>query len=186
MNADLGAAADADGAMAAGGDGATTVAVAAGGATTAAMADGDGGGSVDYAAALAEVVDEVLPGWVLRCVRRFRSDLDDEANVAGDEARRATGLRMRALLGVDLDEQRSNPLAVLRSAVEFPTAVLSAAGELPVRREPFVENAFPHDVYDISPATWSDVDPKLQDVGIAWSAWKAHEFLRRRRSEAKR
>lgn len=146
----------------------------------------DGVDVADYAAALADKVDEVLPGWVLRCVRRFRLDLDVEAVTSGAEARHAIGLRLRALLAADVDEQRSNPLAILRSAVAFPTAVLSAAGVSLVRREPFAENAFPDDIYDLSPATWSDIDPGLQDAGIAWSAWKAHEFLRRRRLEGKR
>ena len=142
--------------------------------------------SPDYGAALADTVEDVLVGWVVRCVRRFRFDLDDEAQMAGLAAREAVGLGLRALLATDIDEQRSNPLAVLRAAVQFPTAVLSAAGVAPVRREPFAVNAFPQDVYDLSPATWSDIDPQLQDAGIAWSAWKAHEFLRRRRDEGKR
>jgi hypothetical protein len=140
---------------------------------------------VDYGANLAAAVDRVLPGWVVRSIRRFRDDLDVEAAAAGEEARREIGERLRRLLETDLDQQRSNPLAILRAAIRYPTQVLSAAGVAGVVREPFAVEAFPEDIYDLSPATWSDIDPALQDDGITWSAWKAHEFLRRRRAEGK-
>jgi hypothetical protein len=142
--------------------------------------------SVDYGADLAAAVDRVLPGWVIRSVQRFRTDLDLKAAAAGEEARIDIGVRMRRLLETDLDQQRSNPLAILRTATRYPTQVLSSAGVPGVVREPFAVEAFPEDIYNLSPATWSDIDPALQDYGIAWSAWKAHEFLRRRRAEGKR
>ena len=142
--------------------------------------------SVDYGADLASAVDRVLPGWVARSVHRFRTDLDLESAAAGEEARREIGARMRRLLETDLDQQRSNPLAILRTATRYPTRVLAEAGVPGVVREPFAVEAFPEDIYNLSPATWSDIDPALQDYGIAWSAWKAHEFLRRRRAEGKK
>jgi hypothetical protein len=141
--------------------------------------------SVDYGADLAAAVDQMLPGWVVRTVRRFRDDLDLAAAVAGEEARRDIGARLRRLLETDLDQQRSNPLAILRTATPYPTQVLAAAGVPGVVRESFAVEAFPEDIYNLSPATWSDIDPALQDFGITWSAWKAHEFLRRRRAEGK-
>jgi hypothetical protein len=139
----------------------------------------------DYGADLAAAVDRVLPGWVVRCVQRFRSDLDSDAAAAGEVARREIGVGLRDLLETDLDRQRSNPLAILRSAVRYPTEVLAAAGVRAVSRESFAVAAFPDDLYNLAPATWSDIDPTLQDAGISWSAWKAHEFLRRRRAEGK-
>jgi hypothetical protein len=139
----------------------------------------------DYGAELAAAVDRVLPGWVVRCVQRFRSDLNGDAAAAGEIARLEIGVGLRDLLETDLDRQRSNPLAILRSAVRYPTEVLAAAGVPAVSRESFAVSAFPDDVYDLAPATWSDIDPTLQDAGISWSAWKAHEFLRRRRAEGK-
>ena len=141
--------------------------------------------SVDYGADLAAAVDRVLPGWVVRTVQRFRDDLDLEAEAAGEEARSDVGVRLRRMLETDLDQQRSNPLSILRTATRYPTQVLLAAGVPRVVREPFAVEAFPEDIYNLSPATWSDIDPALQDYGIAWSAWKAHEFLRRRRAEGK-
>jgi hypothetical protein len=63
--------------------------------------------------------------------------------------------------------------------VRFPTRVLRGAGVPPVERDPFATAAFPADDYDLSPATWADIDPALTDPGIAWSAAKAFEHKRR-------
>jgi hypothetical protein len=152
------------------------------------MADSDrsAGDQPDYGADLIEAVEGTLAGWVMRSVRRFRADLDEPATVAATLAVADTVTRLRVLLATDVDQQRSNPLAELRVAVKYPTAVLQAAGVAPVMREPFAVRAFPDDVYDLSPATWVDIDPSLQDPGISWSAWKAHTVLRRRRDEGKR
>ena len=69
---------------------------------------------------------------------------------------------------------RANPLHLLRSvAVPHLTAALRDAGVAAVRRDEFAVDRFPDDVYDLSPATWSDVDESLVDPGIAWGAAKA-------------
>ena len=147
-----------------------------------------------YAEALATAVDSVLEGWVQRCVRRVLAaqGIPEDGDVARavDEAAaaaRAEGMpRLRALLATDVDEQRANPLAVLRSLVRHPTAVLRAAGARPVPRDEFQVRAFPDDIYDLAPATFSDVDPALHDPGLEWGAAKAHVHLARRRREGKR
>ena len=36
---------------------------------------------------------------------------------------------------------------------------------------------FPDDVYDLSPATFADVDPALHEPGLVWGAAKAHVHL---------
>jgi hypothetical protein len=41
-------------------------------------------------------------------------------------------------------------------------------------------------VYDLSPATWGDVDESLQEPGLIWGAWKAKTVLERRRAEGRR
>jgi hypothetical protein len=64
--------------------------------------------------------------------------------------------------------------------------VLRAAGAAEVRRDDFQRERFPDDVYDLAPATWSDLDPALHDPGITWGAWKAKIVLDRRRAEGKR
>jgi hypothetical protein len=147
-----------------------------------------------YADRLAGAVEAALPGWVDRSVRGV---LAAQAIAVGDDVARAIDAaaaaaqdegmpRLRALLAADVDEQRTNPLAVLRSLVRHPTAVLRAAGARPVERDEFQVRAFPEDVYDLAPATFSDVDPAVGDPGLEWGAAKAHVHLARRRREGKR
>ena len=101
--------------------------------------------------------------------------------------RRASGLaprsarEVRHLLSLDVDAQRTNPLSVVRSAVRYPTEVLRSAGVPPVRRDEFAERAFPDDIYDLSPASFADVDPSLHEPGVVWGAAKAHIHLTRHR-----
>ena len=85
-----------------------------------------------YADSLAAAVDAALPAWVDRSVRRVLAaqgiPVDDgvaRAIEAAAAAARAEGMpRLRTLLATDIDDQRTNPLAVLRSLVRHPTAVL--------------------------------------------------------------
>jgi hypothetical protein len=138
-----------------------------------------------YAQALHAAAVAALPGWVQRCVRSRASGLDDEAAEAGRRAALDVGERLRVLLATDIDEQRTNPLSVLRGAVGYPTEVLKAAGVAPVARDAFVERAFPDDIYNFVPASWRDIDEALQEPGLVWGAWKAKQFLERRRAEGK-
>lgn len=147
-----------------------------------------------HATALADAVDRVLPRWIERAVRQVLDDqaiavdpaldgaIAEAAAAAHDEGTR----RVRALLATDVDEQAANPLAVLRGLVGHATAVLQAAGARPVPRDEFSVRSFPDDVYDLSPATFADVDPELHEPGLVWGAAKAHVHLARRRREGKR
>ena len=91
-----------------------------------------------------------------------------------------------AVLLVDVDEQRTNHLAVLRRHVAGPTAVLETLGATPVRRDELERSIHPDDRYGLSPATWADVDGSLREPGLVWGAWKAATVLARRRSEGLR
>lgn len=143
---------------------------------------------------LAEAVDATLPGWVVRCVEdRVRAYLGDvsesvhaEAAAAGEQARHAVTPPLRALFDTDVDEQWTGPLAIIRRAVPYPTAVLQRAGIAAVDRDEAAEALFPDDVYDLTPASFADIDPSIQELGIAWGAAKAHVVLARRRAEGKR
>ncbi|MEJ7583271.1 MAG: hypothetical protein WKF43_04120 [Acidimicrobiales bacterium] len=108
------------------------------------------------------------------------------AAVAGDGARDEVGPRLRELLALDVDEQPTGPLALLREAVRYPTAVLRDVGVTPVPRDAFAERAFPDDVYGLAPASFADIDPDLTEPGVAWGAAKAHVILARRRREGRR
>ncbi len=146
------------------------------------------------AAELADGVEAALPGWVQRSVARIMlayqggvpAEVSEAAAAAGEQARAEVGGRLRDLLGRDVDDQHTNPLAVLRAAVRYPTTVLEAAGVPPVVRDDFAERAFPDDLYDLSPATWRDVDESLHEPGLVWGVWKAKTVLDRRRLEGRR
>ena len=148
----------------------------------------------DDATALAEGVDAALPRWVVRSVERvladagrpFGDDLRRQATEAGERARVRVMPRLRALLAADIDAQRTNPLAVIRSAATEPTEVLRVAGVPPRARDEQSRTHFPDDDYDLVPASFADLDPALHEPGLMWGAAKAHVHLRRRRAEGQR
>jgi hypothetical protein len=143
-----------------------------------------------YASDLADAVDAALPVWVLRCVTdrcaaagtALTPAIDRSARNAGTACRDDVGPRVRALLRTDPDDQRSTPLALLRQAVRYPTGVLAGAGVPAVRRDDFAVRSFPDDTYDLTPASFRDLDESLHEPGLVWGAAKAHVHLARRRS----
>ena len=145
----------------------------------------------EQAAALADAIEAALPSWVERSVARvmtaWKGEVDDDVRRAAADAGRTAaaevGPSVRALLAVDIDDQRATPLSLVRGAIRYPTAVLHAAGVPPVRRDEQQERLFPDDVYDLAPATFADVDPALAEVGLAWGAAKAFEHLQRHKVE---
>ena len=137
---------------------------------------------------LADAIVEVLPGWVERSVAGVLAgagvaagdDVTEASRQAGRQAAAEVGAEVRALLAADFDSQRSTPLGILRQAVRYPTAVLRRAGAPPAAsRDEVRARLFPDDVYDLSPATFADVDPRLAEPGLAWGAAKALTHLRR-------
>ncbi len=140
----------------------------------------------ELGAELAARVGAAMAGWVLRCVdSRLAPDTPDRdavlarAAAAGERARRHVDVELRALLGADVDTQRSTPLAVVRAAVSYPTEVLRDARVPPVARDRFVSERFPDDPYGLTPASLQAVDPELGDAAIAWGAAKAMAHRRR-------
>jgi hypothetical protein len=143
----------------------------------------------EHGRALAEAIEAALPGWVERTVRQRLSDAGMTAEPgivlaaerAGQVATREVGAAVRDLLDTDIDRQATTPLSLLRGAVRFPTGVLQEAGVPPVVRDEVQERLFPDDVYDLTPATFADVDPALAEPGLIWGAAKAHAHLQRHR-----
>jgi hypothetical protein len=156
----------------------------------------DAAALVRHAETLVAAVDAALARWVERVVEdRWRlanggAPLTDAvravARAAGQRARDQLVPELRALLAVDVDEQRANPLAVLRRAVPAVTEVLQSAGVPPVARDAHAERLFPDDVYDVMPAAFADLDPSVHEPGLVWGAAKAHVILARRRREGRR
>ncbi len=138
---------------------------------------------VECARALADGIQAALPGWVVSCVESRVAEMSPEvraaAEAAGAAAAAEVGAEVAELLTADIDAQRENPLAVLRRAVRYPTEVLLAARAAPPNRDDFAIDRFPDDVFDLTPASFSDIHPDLQALGVTWGAAKA--FLHRRR-----
>lgn len=143
------------------------------------------------AAELADRVEAAVPGWVeglvLTRVREWSghvsAEVAAEALVAAEEARADVVPRMRALLAADIDDQAANPLGLLRGATRHAHDALARIGVPSVARDDFARRSFPDDAYDLMPATWSDIDPELHEIGLTWGAAKAFVHKARRRAE---
>ncbi len=146
-----------------------------------------------YVQQLADAATEAVPVWLRRCViataQRLTGGCSSALMSAADEmVKAATPVVVGELLHVlatDVDAQDRNPLSIFRAAVRFPTAVLQQHEVPAVRRDDFAVRHFPADVYDLSPATWADVDESLREPGLIWGAWKAKTVLDRRRAEGR-
>jgi hypothetical protein len=146
------------------------------------------------ATGLADGIQRVLGPWVVRNVERIMEAWQGTCPEEIQQAAAAAAVRatdevmpaVRALLATDVDEQRGNPLALLRPAVRYPTGVLRAAGVPGVVRDAEAERQFPDDDYDLTPASFAEIDRSLHEPGMAWGAAKAHVVLQRRRAEGRR
>lgn len=135
--------------------------------------------------ALADACVAALGPWVVGAIERAAgpaaASLAPQAAAVGGRCAAEIGAELRALLALDIDRQRTTPLAVLRGACRYPTAVLAAAGIAAPARDPFDERSNPDDRYGLGPSTWADLGPEVGELGIAWGAAKAHLHLRRHR-----
>jgi len=137
--------------------------------------------------ALADAVEAALPSWVERSVGRLAeacfghldAGVAEPARRAGEAATVDVMARLRALLAEDVDAQRANPLSVVRSAVRYPTEVLQAAGVPPVERDAYAVAQFPDDIYDLTPATFAELDASVAAPGLEWGAAKAWTHMQR-------
>lgn len=89
------------------------------------------------------------------------------------------------LLSTDVDEQRTNPLQVLRLSTTLANQKLHQLEIAPPHRDEFEIAAMPHDTYALGPLTWKDLGDDVHEAGITWGAWKAATVLTRRRAEGK-
>lgn len=145
-----------------------------------------------YCQRLAEGLKAALPTWVVRCVhQRYREwagattpEVELAAEVAGQLAGQEVGRQIVRLLEADLEAQHTTPLALVRSAVAYPTEVLAQAGVPAVRRDRYLVERFPEDLYDLTPANVADLDPSLAELALMWGAAKAFEHRRRHLSSA--
>lgn len=128
-----------------------------------------------------EAVDAIGP-WVVEAVavRSGRdASLQSAAQQAGQRATDELGIVLRDFLAADIDQQRTNPLAVLRRVVPYATAVLEEAGVPPVARDRDAIALHPDDCYDLTPGAFIDFGEAVHEAGIRWGAGKAHLHLKR-------
>lgn len=142
---------------------------------------------VELSTMFANGIETHLSAWTERNVRRIATaaGIPDDASLsslaadAGRRCREEVGPRIRELLAMDIDDQRTTPLVMLRQAVGYATDVLASLGVPQVRRDQFEQRSFPDDVYGLSPATMSDLDESLGELALMWGAGNAHLHKRR-------
>jgi hypothetical protein len=141
---------------------------------------------LELGAALGAALATSVPSWVVSQVMRLAdawvevggasldvTDVRADAVEAGRRAAADVADQLAVLLAADVDAQSTTPLAVVRGAVSYPSAVLQRAGVPPVVRDAFDEERFPDDRYGLIPASLAAVDPSLTDLARAWGAAKA-------------
>ena len=147
----------------------------------------------DGADAMLEGVARLAAAWVERAVTTVvdawgrldaaaRAATEAEARVAGERAAARVAAELRVFFAQDPDDQRTTPLAIVRSLRTEATETLAAAGIPPVVRDPFETRAFPDDLYGIVPTAITDLgDQDLGGALLAWGLGKA-QLLRARRN----
>jgi hypothetical protein len=130
-------------------------------------------------------VDRLAVAWVVGAVTRIvdawgRLDGDaraatlEAAQAAGDAARARVLGELRTFFALDVDKQRTTPLAIVRTLRREPTATLRDAGIPEVERDEFDTRAFPDDVYGIVPLAIAELgDDELGGALLAWGLGKA-------------
>lgn len=155
---------------------------------TSSQSDRDDQLLASYAKALADEIERALPGWVSAAVAArtggtVPTELEDTVASAGAAAAEEVGGQIRALLDLDIDDQWTNPLTLIRTAIRYPNQVLRDASVPHVNRDAQAKRFHPEDVYGLIPSSFADLGPAANDLGLSWGAAKAHVHLRRRRAE---
>ena len=129
-------------------------------------------------------VDRLAAAWVVAAVTRIvdawgrltpevRAATIDAARVAGEAARTRVVEELRALVALDVADQRTTPLAVVRTLQREATDVLRAADIPAVERDEFDSRAFPDDMYGIVPLGIGELgDDELGGALLAWGLGK--------------
>lgn len=141
-----------------------------------------------YAANLVDAVDAALGPWIRAAVTSrypgaVPQEVENDIELAGIDARSVIGNDLRRLLALDIDEQWTNPLSVIRAAAMYPTTILANAGAAVVQRDETARRLHPDDLYDLVPSSFGDLGPAVHEPGLVWGAAKAHLHLRRRKQK---
>ena len=140
-----------------------------------------------------DAVDASFAGWLSARVTGIISAAGhtlsgDESELLGGAVNGAASTlrtELGALLVTDVDDQRQNPLHVLRAAAVTVNPVLASLSIAKPHRDEFEMRAMPGDEWAIGPLAWNDLGDAVHEAGISWGAWKAATVLTRRRAEGK-
>lgn len=138
-----------------------------------------------YSQELLDAVLRALPSWITTRATALAPSSSIDLEKVVQETLSYVREHLEDLLRTDVDEQRENPLHVLRQSSRFVTAALHEAGVPAVQRDEFDRQSMPDDIYAIGPLTWRDLSDDVHEAGITWGAWKAATVLTRRRAEGK-
>lgn len=140
-----------------------------------------------YPEALFDAVATSYGPWLMRRLTDLsRGTLDHQKIIdVVDASTHAALLDLRRFLATDVDDQKSNPLQLLRESTRLANELLASLTVAPAPRDEYEERAMPHDVFGVGPLTWRDLSEEVHDAGITWGAWKAATVLSRRREEGK-
>ena len=147
----------------------------------------------EYPRALFDAVTTAYPAWLTARAEHIliasgRGLTAEECSSLGSAVSESADLMAHglcALLATDVDDQRQNPLHLLRASSQAVTEFLGSLGLQPPMRDEFETRAMPDDVYAIGPLAWIDMGDDVHEAGISWGAWKAATVLTRRRAEGK-
>jgi hypothetical protein len=136
-------------------------------------------------AAITDGVDRCAAGWTQRVVTgradqwgqlppAARVALTADARDAGERARTRVTAELRAFFALDAAQQRTTPLAIVRTLRTEATEVLARAGVPPVERDPYEVRAFPDDIYRIVPHALAELgDDDLGPTLLVWGLGKS-------------
>lgn len=138
-----------------------------------------------YSRALLDSVLAAIPSWLALKIATVAPEVEIDTPSIVNSTMEFVRENLTELLSTDVDEQRVNPLHLLRQSTRFATAALRDVGVPPAKRDEFDQQSMPDDVYAFGPLTWRDLSEEAHDAGITWGAWKAATVLTRRRAEGK-
>jgi hypothetical protein len=135
--------------------------------------------------AIVAAVDRLAADWVVASIARIadawgalddgqRAALLESARSAGAAAAARVGDELRVFFTTDPAEQRTTPLAIVRSLRREPTEVLRRAGVPGVERDQYETRSFPDDDYALVPHSLSDLgDEELGPMLMVWGVGKS-------------
>lgn len=130
-------------------------------------------------------VDRLIEAWIRAAATTIldawgrltpdeRAAADRDVAVAAGQAHTRLVAALRDLFATSVADQRTTPLAIVRTAPAEATAVLAGAGIPEIERDPFEARVDPADVYGLAPKALGDLgDPDLGGALLAWGVAKA-------------